>query len=153
MSDDTPIVPQDYLGGVTVIDIGDVRVARGMSRRERGACLHQSVVYDQAERRIYCEQCESTLHPFDAFVRVVEYFDTMQKKLLRREEKIREAEQFSIRSRAAKALDAVWRGRTMAPCCPSCRAGLLPEDFADGVRGCVSREFERAARQRKGDPR
>ena len=49
---DAPIEPQEYLSGPTVVDIGDLRVARGLSRRPFSGCAHHSLVYDNKERRI-----------------------------------------------------------------------------------------------------
>lgn len=59
-----------------------------------------------------------------------------------------EAEQFQARSRAVKSLDHIWRSRTMAPCCPHCRQGLLPEDMLQGLSS-VGVEYERARRAKK----
>ena len=41
------------MGGVKVVDIGDVRIARGLTRREFSTCPHKHMVYDQNERRIW----------------------------------------------------------------------------------------------------
>jgi hypothetical protein len=49
---DPPIEPLDYVGGVAVVVIGDVRVARGMSRRHHSSCPHVQLIYDQKERRL-----------------------------------------------------------------------------------------------------
>ena len=47
MSEKTPpIVEQEYLSGLKVVDIGDLRVARGMSRRPVSTCHHRPLVYD-----------------------------------------------------------------------------------------------------------
>jgi len=43
MSDDKndpPIIEQEYIAGVRVVDIGDYRVARGMTRRAHNSCPH-----------------------------------------------------------------------------------------------------------------
>ncbi len=49
---DPPIEPLDYVGGVAVVVIGDVRVARGMSRRYHSSCPHVQLIYDQKELRL-----------------------------------------------------------------------------------------------------
>jgi len=143
-----PIEPQDYLYGSSVVDIGDLRVARGKTRREASACQHLRLNYDNEERRVYCSHCESDVDPFDAFMTVVRSWRAMTGKLEARRKSIEEAEQFTLISRAAKEVDKVWRKRSQVPCCPSCNAGLLPEDFADGIKSTRSAEFERAKRKK-----
>ncbi|MGE4335843.1 MAG: hypothetical protein AB7E55_07700 [Pigmentiphaga sp.] len=130
---DAPIEPQDYTWGVKVVDIGDIRVARGMTRRPASTCNHRHQVYDDKERRIWCSDCESELEPFDAYMRLVETMDSHIKNLQRREQQVKEAEQHVARSRAVKVMDEAWRSTTMAPLCPHCNAAILPEDVARGV--------------------
>lgn len=145
---DAPIEPRDYIGGVNVVDIGDVRVARGETRRPRSSCQHIRMVYDPKERRVWCEDCETEVEPFDAFMCLVERMDGHIKRLKRREAKVDEAEQFSARSRAVKALDKLWRTRSMVPMCPHCSEALLPEDVASGV-AATSPEIARAKRRKQ----
>lgn len=141
---DPPIREVEYLSGPSVIDIGDVRVARGLSRRPFSSCKHRALNYDPQERRIWCKDCEQDIDPFDAFVIVAEQCHGFLESLKRRARQIAEAEAFTARSRAVKALDKIWRSRNMAPCCPHCNRGLLPEDM---VRlGSVGVEYERAMR-------
>jgi hypothetical protein len=139
---DPPIDPQDYLSGVNVVDIGDARVLRGKSRRPASACQHKKMHYDKTERRIWCPDCETDVPAFDAFITIVENFSKKQSQLELDRKKLEDAMKFQVRSLAAKALDEVWRGRNMAPCCPHCNSGLLPEDFSKGVGMKVGREYE-----------
>lgn len=148
-SGDPPIQPLDYVGGVTVVDIGDLRIARGMSRRPHTICTHRHLRYDGQERRVWCADCETTIDGFDAFRILVERYDDACKTISAREKTVKEIETFQVRGRAAKALESAWRSRTMLPVCPHCRNGLFPEDFANGVDGHVSREFAEARRQKK----
>lgn len=149
MTDDTPIDPQDYLYGTRVVDIGDARVKRGKARREFNSCPHLHTTYDPNERRVWCEDCEKTVDPFDAFLSIVENYDKAYKRLLAVRDQALAAKDANIVSRAAKNVDKVWRGKTMAPCCKSCGAGILPEDFADGVSSRIGREMERARRKKE----
>lgn len=144
---DAPIEPREYIGGVQVVDIGDLRVARGEARRPMAICQHVHQVYDQKERRVWCEDCETDLEPFDAYRCVIENMDRAVKMLRRREQELKEAEQFAARARATKALDKMWRSQSMAPCCPHCRTALLPEEFANGV---TSMDRELARRMAEG---
>lgn len=149
MSDhkDPPIIEGQYLGGVTVVDIGDIRVARGMSRRPFSTCSHHSMVYDQRERRIWCKDCENDVDAFDAFEMLAKRSHEHRAMLDAREQKIEEAEAFTIRSVAAKVMDKAWRRRKTVPTCPHCRSALLPEDVENGFN-FTSKEIELARRKR-----
>lgn len=152
MIDDTPpktppIVPQEYLSGPKVVDIGDLRVARGMTRRPFSACRHRQVVYDPRERRIWCKDCETDVEGFDAFMEIVEQFDRAAKEAKRLLDEAREARAFSLISIAAKTIDKLWRNRKHVPACPHCGNGLWPED-ADRM-GMVSKEWDSAHRARR----
>jgi hypothetical protein len=144
-----PIEPQDYLGGVTVVDIGDIRVARGMSRRPSSSCKHCRLHYDRQERRIWCSDCEQDIEAFDAFERIVEQFSDAERKLKTRASELSEAERFQIRTLAARQIDIAWRSRTMVPACPTCGCGLFPEDFKSGIKVKLGREYAEAQRKKK----
>lgn len=143
-----PIVPQDYLSGVKVVDIGDIRVARGMSRRPVSSCQHRQLHYDTAERRIWCADCETDVEPFDAFKMLVEHFHSAEEKLERRAQEIKAAEDHALISIAAKEIDKAWRSRKMVPACPHCRAPLFPEDFRNGIKATYGREYAEAMARR-----
>lgn len=143
-----PIEPLEYLSGVKVVDIGDLRVARGMSRRPHSACKHRQLHYDTAERRVWCADCETDVEAFDAFKLLVEYFDQATKKLERRAQEIKGAEEHSLIALAAKEIDKAWRSRKMVPACPHCKHGLFPEDFKNGVAASLGREYAEAQRRR-----
>lgn len=141
---DPPIEQLGYLSGPTVVDIGDIRVARGKSRRPFSACKHKVLHYDKEERRIWCADCERDIDAFDAVVSLSENIDAAWKKLNLRAEKVADAEKHALFSRAAKEVDKVWRSRNMVPACPHCRDGLLPEYFANGDSTCLGREYAEA---------
>ena len=144
---DPPIEPLDYLFGLTVVDLGDIRVARGLSRRPFSICEHRNMVYDQKERRIWCKDCERNVEPFDAVVAIAEQMDHANKRLLDRAKAIKSAEAHSLISRAAKAADKAWREKSMAPACPHCQRGILPEDALNF--SSVNKEWEVARRKRE----
>lgn len=141
-----PIEPQEYLSGPKVVDIGDLRVARGMTRRPVSACRHRQLAYDPRERRIWCKDCETDVEGFDAFQQIVEHFDAAAKRAERMLTEAREARAFSIISIAAKTIDKLWRNRKHVPACPHCGNGLWPED-AERM-GMVSKEWDAARRKR-----
>ena len=146
-----PIEPMDYLGGVKVVDIGDLRVARGITRRPPESCEHRNLTYDETERRIWCSDCEQEIDPFDAFVILVECFDTAHKRLDERASELSELETFTVRSRAAKAMDKHWRSRDRVPACPHCKRGILPDDVAGDKYQFASKEMEIARRNKEPD--
>lgn len=145
-----PIEPQDYLGGVKVVDIGDIRVARGMTRRPVSSCRHHTMRYDPKERRIWCADCEQDIEGFDAFEILVGYFDSAAKKAQRLLDEAHEASKFTLISRAAKVIDRQWRSRKMVPSCPHCHAGIWPEDALR--MGSVSKEWDGARRRKATKP-
>lgn len=150
MAEDTPkdpaIEPHEYLYGVKVVDIGDLRVARGMSRRPATSCKHRNMRYDSSERRIWCPDCEQNVDAFDAFTQLVEMFSRAKEAHDRREQHLKEAETFQIRSLAAKEIDKAWRSKNSVPACPHCRQGLFPEDFKDGIKCSLGRDYAEARR-------
>jgi len=141
-----PIKGQEYLHGVKVVDFGDLRVSRGLSRRPYSGCKHLSLVYDKSERRIWCEDCETDVEPFDAFLGLVERFSEVEERINRTLTEAHEASKFSLISRAAKSIDKDWRSKKMVPACPHCHAGIWPEDALK--MGSVGREFDKARRER-----
>lgn len=47
-----PIVPMESVYGMKVVDIGDLRVARSMSRRVHSTCHHLRLAFDTNDRRV-----------------------------------------------------------------------------------------------------
>ena len=152
MSDerDPPIDEPGFIHGVTVVDIGDYRVSRGMTRRTFSGCHHRRLTYDKSERRIWCRDCERDVEPFDAFLGLVEGWDRAWQSMERKRKEVAEAAKFKVRSLAAKAIDKAWRKRSMVPACPHCNHGLFPEDFKNGVMTMLGREYAEALRKRDG---
>lgn len=142
-----PIDPQNYQYGLNVVDIGDLRIARGLTRRVLHKCAHKRLVFDEAERRVWCQDCESEVEPFDAFRGLCENYNAAVKRIEKREQAVKEAEAHALISRASKVMDEYWRQRSLVPCCPHCGTGLLPDDVVKGLSR-VSKEIEVARRKR-----
>jgi hypothetical protein len=142
-----PIDPQEYLYGINIVQIDDLRVARGLSRRPRTSCNHKRMAYDQNERRVWCEDCETEVEPFDAFMGVVEVWARATNQIDRRKRELAEAEAFAIISRASKAFDQVWRSKRSVPLCPHCHEAILPADVVGGL-STASRELIEQRRKR-----
>ena len=147
---DPPIEPLDYISGITVVDIGDWRVSRGMTRRPHTGCHHSKITYDPRERRIWCQDCERDVEPFDAFVGLVDRYGAAVSNIKKRRDRLNEAERFQARSLAVKELDKIWMRRNYVPACPHCSHGLFPEDFKNGV-AMLSRDYAEARRKKAKD--
>ncbi|MCV9910204.1 hypothetical protein OIV19_21655 [Brucella sp. HL-2] len=141
-----PIEEQAYVMGVTVVDIGDIRVARGLTRRPVSSCRHRQLVYDNRERRIWCKDCETDVDPFDAFTSFTEQYDRAFKDLVKGRQELEEAERFQCRSIAAREIDKAWRRQKYVPACPTCNHGLFPEDFKNGA-SLLGRDYALKRRQ------
>lgn len=135
-----------YVG--VVVDLDSVRIRTGRTPFRMKTCQHKRMIYNQTERRIWCEDCERTIDNFDAFQTLTRHFEAMERDARHKLSTAQEALAGSARLRATKELDRIWSGRRMAPCCPHCNGGLIPEDFAGGVRSTTSLEFEIAKRKR-----
>lgn len=136
----------DVVQSASVISLADVRVSRGWSRTGK-ACAHKSLVYSAQDRRVECSACDQPVDAFDAFMVLTLHFEAMERAAKQRDYKARQGLAATLVRRAAKALDKAW-GRKMAPCCPHCRGGLLPEDFEAGGSQ-VGQDLERARRRRQ----
>lgn len=151
---DPPIQEQEFLSGMKVVDIGDIRVSRGMSRRPHSTCRHLNLVYDSQERRIWCKDCENNIDAFDAFKQLAENYDSA----LRHSKKIH-ADALAARDHhlhliAAKNLEEMWRRRRVVPACPHCKRGLLPEDFkTTGTLISAAIERQRRENEKKTPPK
>lgn len=143
-----PIEPQNFVAGVNVVDIGDIRVARGLSRRPFTGCRHKRLAYDRHERRIWCRDCEHDVEAFDAFEAIVGQFSAADSNLRQRIEAVEKAESHAVISIAAKTLDKAFRHKNMVPACPHCGLGLFPEHFRS-TPTMLGKEYATAALQRR----
>jgi hypothetical protein len=123
--------------------------------RRRGGCkcsrLDQKFEIDTEHGTVHCANCDQVVSAFHA-LRVVAFSESrfaQRMKSMREEYKqMRRRLRSTAWLKAARELEAMWRGKKMLPCCPHCRRGLYPEDLT-GLS--VSREFE-AARRRSHEP-
>lgn len=135
--------------GAEVIDLDGVRVQRGLARRPwLSRCKHHRLVYCTDERRVWCEDCQRTIENFDAFMVLADNFQRMEAAAHRKLELADEAMRYSLIRRATKAVDRAWLGG-WAVACPHCRAGILAEDYADGLGMQTARDYEMARRARQ----
>jgi hypothetical protein len=66
---------------------------------------------------------------WEAFMAVTKNINHYMASLKRRDAAVKEAERASLVSRAAKAVDDIFRRRKTVPTCPHCHEPLLPEDM------------------------
>lgn len=130
-----------------VIDFAGYKARIGRTPYREKLCKHKSVLYSPSERRIWCNDCNSGVEPFDAFITIAEHFVEIARESRADRRRASDALSAVITRRAAKELDSTW-GRGMAPCCPHCRRGLLPHDFANGAAAAMSKEIEIARREK-----
>ena len=150
--DDMPLVP-DSDGkpfSAEVIDLAGIRVEWGRPASFTKRCDHRSLVFNRDERRVWCKDCERTLDGFDAFMVLNAGFTKIVQAANHKLAKAEEALTSTLVRRAAKEIDRTWRSK-LAPMCPHCRQGLLPEDFERGP-GAVSMELLRAKREKDKKP-
>jgi hypothetical protein len=161
MADDEELIPpadveiEPYDDGARafgrpVIDFETIRIQAGRTpfKSREKVCQHNSLVYNDSERRVWCQDCRTTVDPYDAFMRIVMQWHHIQGAINGKLATAKEAMDATLVRRSAKNLDRSW-GRKMAPNCPHCKNGLLPEDFdfPGGVRSSRSRELEEARRR------
>ncbi|NEI70981.1 hypothetical protein GR212_15480 [Rhizobium lusitanum] len=131
-----------------VIDFAQVRVAFGLPKFHNKICRHRRLTYNPSERRVWCQDCESTVDNFDAFMTITSHFHDMERAAQAKLTRAAEAEKATLVKKATKNIDRAWnRQRPMAICCTHCGGGLLPEDYESGG-SAVSRDIELARRKR-----
>lgn len=147
MAEQPPLEPigEVGMGHDPVVDFASYRVRAGRTPFTARKCEHNSVLYCTRERRVWCDDCKSSIDAFDAFLNIVRHFEEIVAEIRAAKRMAEEALRSVIVRRAAKEIDRTW-GAKMAPCCPHCRRGLLPQDFADGM-SAVGRDYEEAARR------
>ncbi len=150
MSNDTPIEEREYSHGINVVNIEDIRIARGVAKYDKPNCRHKNLVYSQDERRVFCTDCKSTVDNFDAFMNLVNVFSAAKNRCDKKEAELNDALKYNIRRVATKKIDEAWLSHTTVPCCPHCHTGLLPEDVMNITR-YKSKEMEIARRKKQLD--
>lgn len=146
---DEKIEEANFVFGVNVVDIGDVRVSRGLTRRHESICSHRQLMYDQIERRVWCKDCESDVDSFDAFSIIVEYLSAANKRIEVAREEVNKAKNYNLRRIAARKLDKIWMTNSLLPCCPHCDKALTPSDFTNEHISTVSSQLALARRKKQ----
>lgn len=129
-------------------------------RDEVRRCKHKSVAIDPSDGTLDCQECGKSLNPFTVLLNYVNSWAEIAKwreeckaaAQAQREKALLTWNTYRAwrpHLRAAQYIEKQWRSR-MAPCCPHCGNGLLPEDFLEGRdRGSRGRSYELEMRTSK----
>lgn len=136
-----------------VIQIGDLFVRRRHQRHWSGdaRCPHLHLTWDDNGHIVTCDDCSKQIEPYWAMQMLASHYEKAFKKVQVHARSVAEDKAHNLHLIAARKVEAVWRSRTMVPCCPHCGHGILPEDQL-GARQ-MGKKFEiarRAAKQPSG---
>jgi hypothetical protein len=112
------------------------------------ACTRRKLVYDFQERRVWCQDCEQAVEPFDAFVILVEHFAAAERSLTQRRVAIAEAEAERLVLLAARQIDQEWHAGM-----PELRRRAVPGRFQarhSDARPRIRRSAAPSAFEKKG---
>lgn len=116
-------------------------------------CEHRTVVLDQDDCSVECEDCGRTISAFAVLFQMVKRWGEIAEQvqaLKTRAAAVRNLiKNYKPRLRALKQLEKHWWTQQRLPTCPHCHRGLLPEDFADSM-SFVSKEYELKRRDKEG---
>jgi hypothetical protein len=131
-----------------VIQLGELRIRRqeemrGFLRDKR--CHHRQMTWDDNGCIVTCDDCGMQISPYWAMQMLAREYKRAMEVVEAREKRVAEDKSHNLHLIAAKKVEAVWRRRNMAPCCPHCDRGILPEDGLGGAQ--TNRAFELRARQ------
>lgn len=147
-----PPIDRRRLQDGDVIDFGEVRLKAKGSRFSATGCQHLTCEIDADAGTLTCAECGVSVSPFSRLLLIAENRKAIKERdneyRRRISDLFQQVRNYRPHLRAAKALEEVWRGRRMAPCCPHCHTGLLPEDF-ERISGGVSVELERQRRKKE----
>lgn len=134
-----------------VIQLGELRILQQEKRRafRDDRCRHTNTTWDGNGDIITCDDCKMQISPVWMLHMLVEHYNEAMRKLASRERSVAEDKAHNLHLIAARKVEAVWRSRTMVPCCPHCGHGILPEDQL-GARQ-MGKKFEIARRTNEAD--
>lgn len=131
-----------------IFQIDDYRYSKTNSKWERGKCPHKQLVLDDHGQTVECGDCGKELGAYWALSKMVHKWADWQRQLQARADEVKEMEGAVVVLKAAKSVETAWRRRKTVPCCPHCKAAILPEDgFGDRLL-TVSKDLERQRRKR-----
>lgn len=135
-----------------VIQIGELLIRRRQEKHtylKDERCHHRKMTWDDNGQIVTCDACGIQLSPYWALHQLAHFYDKEMSKLKARAEQLEQDKSHNLHLIAAKKVEAVWRSRNMAPCCPHCGRGILPEDKLGDAQ--TRRDFELRRRQARPD--
>jgi hypothetical protein len=132
-----------------LIQIGEARIRLRGDRPHYGRddrCRHYNLTYDNNGEIVSCDDCGKQVSAFWAMKVIIFHYNKATEAMEARASQLAADKAHNLHLIAAKKVEAVWRGRTMAPCCPHCGRGILAEDGLGGSQ--TNRKMELARRQR-----
>lgn len=133
-----------------VVHIGDLRIRQReklMGLRD-DRCLHNNTTWDRNGDIITCDDCKKQISPVWMLKTVMAHYDKAMRRVAERERALADDKSHNLHLVAAKKVEEIWRTRTMAPCCPHCDRGILPQDQLGATQ--IRKDFE--IRRRKAKP-
>ena len=83
---------------------------------------------DDAVQAVRCLDCGGIVEAYWALRSILSEIQAARASIERARAEIEEGRRATLHLIAAKRVEKLWRGRRMAPVCPHCRRGILPED-------------------------
>lgn len=126
-SKDIPLepLPDNHDRVVSIGDFFRVRHGRTPFRREKELCKHNHLVLSQSERRIWCEDCEKNIDPFDAVLTFQRQWAALDAHYKGLKQQTADGMTATLNRRASKEIDRIWSGK-MLPLCPHDTYGRQP---------------------------
>ena len=91
-------------------------------------CRHMNIELDDAGEIVRCLDCGEQVSAYWVFKSVLSQINSERIRLGAERKELEETKSRTIHLVAAKRIERLWRGRKMAPLCPHCNRGILPED-------------------------
>lgn len=137
-----------------IIQIGEWSVqrrARSASSPQAG-CDHAQIALESHGQVVRCLKCGDQLSAFWALQMLADQYDRATAELEQERRALARAREAELHLPAALKVEQLWRGRKLAPACPHCGRGILPEDGLGSLQ--INQEFElrRRAAQSHGEP-
>lgn len=105
-------------------------------------CKHERSVIDERSGTLECRECGAYLSAFHVLVQIAREENRAWERVKSLRAEAEELKAWRPFLKAMKALERVWRGRRVLPCCPHCHRGLWAEEFGASAVG-VRHEIER----------
>lgn len=125
-----------------IIQIGEWTVRRQARNTARApkACDHTEISLDANGHVVRCVKCGDQLSAFWALEMLSEQYNRALAGLEQERAALAKARETELQLSATRKVEQLWRGRKLAPACPHCGCGILPEDGLGSLQ--VDHEYE-----------